>query len=252
MRLQRRYLYLSLWLTVFCGLSSTVHAHTYRLVTTAFKPFTDPKHEKGGFLVEIARQALAKRGHKINVTYLPWARAMREAATGRYDGLLSAFYNEERAKTFYFSAPLNTTKMVLVGLRDKIKKTSYKSLSELAPYTIAIGHKWAYSEAFEKNTVLNKYAVNDEPTGIRMLYNNRVDLFAVNIDQFNYAIKHMPEFNRQRAVVLEPEISINDHHIAASRLTPSSLDFLAEFNTGLAAIKASGEYANIKHEFFGF
>ena len=252
MRLQRRYFYLGLLLALFCALSGSVHAQTYRLVTTAFKPFTDPNHAKGGFLTEVARQALAQRGHKIDVTYLPWARAMREAESGRYDGLLSAFYNEERAQKFYFSAPLNTTKMVLVGLRDKIKQTSYKSLSELASYTIAVGHKWAYSEAFEKSTILNKYGVNDEPTGIRMLYNDRVDLFAVNLDQFNYAIKHMPEFDRQRAVVLEPEISINDHHIAASRLTPSSLDFLAEFNTGLAAIKANGAYANIKHEFFGF
>lgn len=230
-----------------------VKAETFHLVTAPFKPFTDPDHPKGGFLVEVARQALALRGHEIKVDFRPWARAMREAEAGRYNGLLSAFYNEERGKLFHFSAPLNTTKMVLVGLQGRIPHlNTYNTYRELRSYRIAIGRKWAYSEEFEKNKDLLKTIVNNEPAGIRMLFNNRVALFAVNIDQFYASIAELPEFNAADVKILEPPISKNDQHIAASRKLENSTKFLSEFNTGLAALKANGGYDKIRNGFFGF
>jgi polar amino acid transport system substrate-binding protein len=227
-------------------------ADNFRLVTAPFKPFTDPDHPKGGFLVEIATEALALRGHQLSIEYRPWARALSDAENGRYDGILSAFYNEERAEKFHFSAPLNTTKMVFVGLRKKMTQTHYNTLSDLKDYTIGVGRKWAYSEEFAQNTELKKSIVNDEPSGIRMLFSERIDLFAVNIDQFHKAISELPDYVLDETYVLDPAISINDHHIAASRQLPNSEKFLAEFNTGLAALKASGRYRAIKTEFFGF
>ncbi len=244
---------LAIFLLFFSLSPLTAKADTYRLVTAPFKPFTDPTHPKGGFLVEVARQALALRGHEMEVDYRPWARAMKAASTGRYDGLLSAFYNDERGKVFYFSAPLNTTKMMFVGLKKRVyPKKSYTSLSELTTYRIAVGRKWAYSEEFEKSTDLIKTIVNDEPSGIRMLYNERVGLFAVNNDQFYATIANMPQYNVEDSFMLHPPISTNDQHIAAPREIEGSLKFLSEFNTGLAALKASGGYEKIRNGFFGF
>lgn len=227
-------------------------ADTYRLVTAAFKPFTDPNHPKGGFLVEIAREALKTQGHKIKIEYRPWPRAMAAAENGRYDGLLSAFYNSERGKTFYFSAPLNTTQMVFVGMKEHFSNFGYASLNDLTNYKIAVGRKWAYSEEFESNQKLNKVNVNDEPHGIKLLYNNRVDLFAVNSDQFKNTIISLKDYPSEKSLILSPAISTNDQHIAAPRSSEKSLKFLSDFNTGLAAIKANGTYSRIRADFFGF
>lgn len=233
-------------------LPAAAYADQFSLVTTPFKPFTDPTHPKGGFLVEITRQALALRGHELTIEYRPWARAISEAKNDRYDGLLSAFYNDERAKDFHFSAPLNTTQMVLIGLRDKMISAQYSNFSDLKNYTIGIGRKWAYSKEFESHDELIKSTVNDEITGIRMLFSNRIDLFAVNIDQFKYAIHINDDFHVNKTFILQPPISTNDQHIAASRTKPNSKKFLNEFNTGLAALKANGGYQKIKTQFFGF
>lgn len=234
------------------SLSSVAKADSFHLVTAPFKPFTDPDHPKGGFLVEVARQALALRGHELKVDYRPWARAMSDAKNGRYDGLLSAFYNEERGKVFHFSAPLNTTKMMFVGRRDQNTPERYGNFSELKDYIIGVGRKWAYCEEFEQNKDLQKSTVNDEPSGIRMLFNKRIDLFAVNIDQYKNTINLMGEFDVHDTIILEPAISTNDQHIAAPRALATSEIFLSEFNTGLAALKANGGYQKIKIRFFGF
>ncbi len=238
---------------ILCLISAgTAQAETFRLVTAPFKPFADPKDPQGGFLVKVAREALALRGHKLEMEYRPWARAMAEAANQRFDGLLSAFYNNDRAEHFYFSAPINTTRMVFISLRDTFPTTVYHNLDDLIPYRIAIGRKWAYSAEFEQNKKLNKNVVNDEPSGIRMLFNKRIDLFAVNLDQFHYHIDHMDEYDISKTQVLEPSISVNDQHIAASINAPRSLYFLSEFNTGLAALKASGKYNDIRTSYFRF
>jgi len=239
---------------LFCLLAicTPAKADSFHLVTAPFKPFTDPDHPRGGFLVEITRQALALRGHELKIDYRPWARALNDAQNGSYDGLLSAYYNDERGKNFQFSAPLNTTKMMFVGLRDKNIPTRYKEFSELKEYNIGVGRKWAYCEKFEKNKELKKSTVNDEPSGIRMLFNNRIDLFAVNIDQYKNTISLMNEFDVHETLILEPAISTNDQHIAAPRTLPTSGIFLSEFNTGLAALKANGGYQKIKTQFFGF
>ncbi|SCA55748.1 putative ABC transporter, periplasmic amino acid-binding protein [Candidatus Terasakiella magnetica] len=233
-------------------LSAPAFAGTFNLVTAPFKPFTNPDHEKGGFLVEVARQALKLRGHEMTITYRPWARALAEASQGKYDGLLSAFYNDERAKSFHFSAPLNTTKMVFVGLKEQFKSKQYSSLNELSPYLIGVGRKWAYSKEFESHTGLTKVTVNDEPKGIQLLFHKRIELFAVNVDQYHSAITKLDQFNVNQSVILEPAISTNDQHIAASRVLPNSEKFLSEFNTGLAALKANGGYNKIRNGFFGF
>lgn len=227
-------------------------ADTFKLVTAPFEPFTDPNNQTGGFLVEIARKAFAHQGHNVIVDFHPWARAMKEAEMGRYDGLLSAFYNEERGKKFHFSSPLNTTQMVFVGLRKNFDTPYYDSLDDLKPYRIALGRKWAYSAEFENHIGLKKETVDDEPEGIHLLFNGRIDLFAVNIDQYRNAISKMNDYDISRSIIMNPAISVNDQHIAAPRNSPSSEKMLSIFNTGMAAIKANGSYQETRKVFFGF
>lgn len=246
-----RRLICSLCLT-FVFATQPAQAETYHLVTAAFKPFTDPDHPKGGFLVDIARQAFAQAGHDIKVSFHPWPRAIKEAETGRADGLLSAFYSPERAKFFHFSAPLNTTRMVFIGLRSTTASPYYSELEDLSSLRIATGRKWAYSAEFNTATFLKKEMVDNEQQGIHLLYNGRVDLFAVNIDQYRNAIAKMSEYDINKSLILTPPISINDHHIAVSHNLPDAMKLLTDFNTGLAALKASGGYQQTRKRFFGF
>ncbi|MTI09832.1 substrate-binding periplasmic protein [Curvivirga aplysinae] len=230
--------------------SRSGYAETYRLVTASFAPFTSQDSATGGFLVELTREALKIREHDLEIDFKPWARALKEAANGRYDGLLSAFYNEERAKIFHFSAPLNTTKMVFAAHKDKVLFDTYSNFDQLKSYRLATGLKWAYSNEFENYTGFNKQTVKNEPTGIKLLYHDRIDIFAVNADQLKYNLLNMPEYDPNNIKILSPAISQNDQHIASTIQSEGSLKFLSEFNTGLAAIKANGTYEKIYNRHF--
>ena len=57
------------------GFIQNIQAREFNLVTAPFAPFTDPNHETGGFLVELAREALNSRGHQMKIEYKPSRRA---------------------------------------------------------------------------------------------------------------------------------------------------------------------------------
>lgn len=239
-------------MTLLATYNQPLRAETFNLVTATFAPFTDPSHPKGGFLVELTRAALQTQGHDLRVTYYPWPRALKEAEEGHFDGLLSAYYSEERAQKFYFSAPLNRTQMVLVGLKDNYTTMPhYASLDDLKDHTIGTGRKWAYNKEFDSREDLTKIPVKDEATGIKLLFTKRIDLFAVNEQQFKATLNKIPNIDSNQVMSLSPTLSFNDQHIAATKKNDASHKFLCEINTGLAAIRANGTLDKIKATYFG-
>lgn len=249
-RLTRQILLLAV-MAIAMLLHSAAKADSFRFVTTPFVPFTNPDADKDGFLGEIAHEVMERQGHQLEIVYRPWARALAEAEKADFDGLLSAFYNEERGKVFYFSAPLNSTHMVLAGMSGRFgAQPRYKSLTDFKGMDIAVGRKWAYSEAFDNYDGFRRVLVGNEAAGIRMLFADRVDLLAVNVDQFRSVIRTMPGHNSDMVTILTPAISSNDQHLAVSRQAANGLQLLADFNTGLAALKASGRYTAIRNNHF--
>ncbi|MGO1119141.1 substrate-binding periplasmic protein [Rhodovibrionaceae bacterium A322] len=223
---------------------SAAVARTYHLVTAEFWPFTGKYLPDGGMLVSIAREALAAQGHELIVSYRPWSRAMMEVKAGTYDGLLSAFYTEERAREFLFSRPINDTWMVLLAKAPQ-EKNSYSSYEEFAGKTIAVGRNWAYSPEFSSSPVFSRYEVNDEISGIKMLLAERIDYFAVNFHQALFNLKQAG-LKRSDFVFLLPAISNNSQHLAAPRTRQGSKELIAEFDKGLLALQQSGRLQEIK------
>lgn len=227
-------------------------ADHFRLVTARFLPFTDPDDPKQGYLVHLTRRALALNGHSLEVTFQPWPRALMSAANGKFDGILSAFYTIQRGQDYYFSSPLNATEMVLIGLKNNFPTPYYANYDALENKRVAIGRKWAYSDAFNQSNSLVRHFVNDEKTAINLLYHQRVDLIAINKDQFHENLKRLKEHDPDAVQILHPSISQNLQYVAASKHNSNSLYFLAELNNGIAAMRSSGEFDRIHKEFFDF
>jgi len=227
-------------------------ADHFQLVTAPFIPFTNPQDPQQGYLVELTRQALAINGHSLEVTFQPWPRALLNAAHGHFDGVISAYYTEERARDFYYSSPLNTTEMVFIGLKENIDIERYFSLNALKRYSIAVGRKWAYSKEFDHNKKLNKTTVNDEQSAIKLLYNKRIDLIAINQDQFVENLRHLKEYDPGKITILQPAIAQTHNYVAAPKTHSKSLYFIAELNNGIADLRASGQLDALRKDYLGF
>ena len=70
------------------------------LATDPWPPYYGPDLENQGYFTEISRAAFQRAGYQLVVEFVPWKRALKMAKTGKYDGVLGAFYNDERTQWF--------------------------------------------------------------------------------------------------------------------------------------------------------
>ncbi len=75
-------------------------ADTVRFITVDWPPFFAGDLPKGGFTVEIARQALKRKGHTMEITFAPWKRATFATRKGEYHGLFGCWLNNEYRRNF--------------------------------------------------------------------------------------------------------------------------------------------------------
>ena len=81
---------------------------TFKAIASPFPPFTCPDLENNGVAWEICKTAFETQGYTVTLRFAPWARAMEESKHGRYDGLLPAYWTEERTQWFLYPMPLVT------------------------------------------------------------------------------------------------------------------------------------------------
>ena len=78
-------------------------ADTVTLATLDWSPFYGKDLPKKGYIAEIARQALERKGHKMTLEFMPWTRAMYTVKQGVYHGLFGCWFNNEIKDDYYFS-----------------------------------------------------------------------------------------------------------------------------------------------------
>ena len=88
---------------LFFILSTQLYADVITLRTDLWCPYAcDPKSDKPGFMIEIAREIFEKHGHSVDYDVLNWARAIDEVKMGKYNGLVgcSKFSSESEGLEF--------------------------------------------------------------------------------------------------------------------------------------------------------
>ena len=76
----------------------------------AWEPFYGPDLPEGGFVMVLMREAFAKAGREVVISYQPWTRALLTTEMSRNDAAVGAYYTADRAKTF--SIPIPFTPMM--------------------------------------------------------------------------------------------------------------------------------------------
>jgi polar amino acid transport system substrate-binding protein len=77
-------------LPMFC-VAALSAADTVTLRADAYMPFNgDPKAERAGSIIEIAKRVFTKAGYTVDYQIMPWTRAMEEVKTGKFDGAVAA------------------------------------------------------------------------------------------------------------------------------------------------------------------
>lgn len=99
------------WPGVLLGLLLTTagaQADTLRVATLDWAPYVGPDLPGKGLASRILDEALALDGHRAELVFLPWQRALKEAAEGRFDALMPAYLSPERRELFHATIPCST------------------------------------------------------------------------------------------------------------------------------------------------
>ncbi len=215
-------------------------AEKLRLVADPWPPFTDALLLNGGLATDIVNTALRRAGYTTLYEQVPWARAMLGLSQGRHDVLINAWFSEERTKIGQFSAEYLLNRVRLIKRRESTIGTL--THEQLHKYMIAVVRGYAYSPAFDSDTLLQKVPVQNFSTAIRMLAAERVDLTLEDEYVARYNLTMEPDEVRDRVEFLPGSLSENSLHILVSLKNPHHEKIVADFDREIAAMKADGTY----------
>ena len=217
---------------------------TITLATLPWEPFYGPDLEDEGYLTALAREAFKRAGYNCEIKYMPWNRALELSKKGKYDGALGIFYNEDRARFFEFSSPLDESRMTFF---TKTGKTiSYKNLKDLKQYKIGQVLGYHYTEEFNTANFLTKYRSYSTEVNVNLLLRDKIDMLIASEKVMTYLInnkfpKHKPIFKK-----IYPQLISNKLHISISKKKNGAKQIINDFNCELENMKKDGTFNKIK------
>ncbi|MFG0850106.1 substrate-binding periplasmic protein [Pseudomonas sp. FYR_2] len=228
-------------------LATPVPGHAkLRLVADNWPPFTDASMPGGGLATSIVTTALTRAGYASAVEEAPWARALLGISEGRYDVLINAWQSDSRARIGQFSSAYLTNRIRL--LQRTGDEFRYQRQSDLYPYSIAVVRDYAYSPEFDGDTRLNKVAVRNFSSAVRMLAAGRVNLAVEDEYVARYNLQREPQEVRDGVMLVEPPLGENTLHILVSLKHPEHARIVERFERAVVAMKADGSYARLLRE----
>lgn len=152
------------------------------LASTAWCPYICDDENKPGFIVEYLRHSLADHDIHLEISILPWSRAIHMAQKGALDGLATAT-NVEAPDFFFTTTPTGSYQMCFFSRPND--SFSYTGRASLTNKTIGAVKDYGYGEPIdsmvsqpeEHERVELLSTSNPLYSLIGMLETSRIDLF---------------------------------------------------------------------------
>lgn len=219
------------------------------LVTDSWVPYYGPNIKNNGYFAHLVKEAFKRKGYSLTIHFRPWKRALITAKTGKFDGILGAFYTKERLKYFEYSKPIDKSKIVFFTKKNRDIK--YKNLNDLKPYLIGIVRDYHYSDNFKKfKSKLKLYESTDTNHNIKLLLYNRLDLVLGSKNVILDLIEKNYKNDISKFKILETPLIYNNLYVPISKKNKNYQQIINDFNEGLAEIKKDGTFDKIVNLYF--
>lgn len=210
--------------------------------TGEWPPWTGAYLRGHGAVLDIVRQAFARRGYDVRFEFYTWQRAFELMALGEVNASAYWYHRDKYDDIALFSAPLNMEEHVFVHLRSKEIKP-WKTLEDLAGYRIGAAIGLSYSDEFwrlAEEGVLNVQAVLDDELNMKKLLDNRIDMYPVTRSMMEYALRDKYRDIRDKVAMTKTSFCKSAGHLLFPRERPESKRLCEEFNAGLNEILQDG------------
>lgn len=221
----------------------SVQAEKITAVGDPWPPFLDPNQASKGIISEIATAAYATQGYELEMTFVPWARAVAGVKNASFDLILATWLTEERTKFLMFSDPyLNNS---LKFIKKKGSDFEYSDLNSLTGKSVGVVRGYGYSDDFLSADNFKRPEANRFIGNIRKLVAGRIDLTLEDeIVAKAIIAKEQPEL-LDEIEFSKTAYSTNALYVTSGLANTKHKELIEAFNKGLAEIKKSGEYDKI-------
>lgn len=244
--------FIFIFILFFCGnviSKEKKELKVIKLATVDYLPYYGKDVKDNGPFSEITREAFKNAGYKLELHFIPWARALKMAKKGKiYQGLLGAWDNEERRKDFLYTNEILPSDIHFLTT-EKLKDFKFTSLKDFKGYKIGVIRGYSYYKEFYENEQLRKIVLNNEVDLINALKTHKVDfiidskLILLGLIKDNY-----PE-EKSNFHLIYPPAAKQPLYNTISKKYPNAEIIIKEFNQSLEDLKKDGEIEKILKNF---
>lgn len=218
------------------------------LVTEDYPPYGFVEDGKlTGIAVDLVEVLFERIDQPIEVTLLPWTRALKMTELGEADGIFTTFYSDERAQYLdYVKEPLAYEAQYIYHLATT-DMTFRDSITGLSGYRIGIVQDYYLGEAFEKaksEGVLQVEENTDIETNIQKLLDKKIDIM---IDHRNSTLFRLKKLGLTEKIKesANPFRKPESLHLCFSKKSKVDETMMLRIEEELKAMKKDGTYQNI-------
>lgn len=235
-----------LLLALLLSLPAYAQADSLRLVTgDDYAPFTGKALPAGGMLTQVVQRALAKRQIASSLDWRPWNRGYMKTLQGEYDATFPYVRSPQREAEYLYSTPLFVAEQHLFSRASEpfeIDKPASMQGKRLC-YPLGWHPPKIIQDLLEQN-LLTRHS----PTGLKecahLLLLGRDDFFVADKRLGEAALRStgapLSQFRSSTSA-----LSSSALHLIVPRTHPRAAAIIEQFNQGLAALQASGEYQRL-------
>ena len=233
---------------LFAAVLGSVQAQNKELVvgsSATYRPFAyeNPNKEIVGYDIDIIKAVAQKSGLQIKIVNTPWTGIFAALNNGDVDLVISGVtINDKRKQSYDFSMPYFEARQLIAVQKDSAAKT----LKDLAGKKIGVvtgstGDDTASREFGKTNPDIRRF--ESTPVVISELVNSGIDAAIGD----NGVIAFRAQEHKQLKTVNDPAFPKEFFGIVVKQGNKALLD---KINSGMAAIKADGSYAQIYKKWF--
>lgn len=205
-----------------------------------------------GILLEIAKRAFSKQGLHVSYQVVPWARAIEETRTGKYDAIMGAYKSD--APDFIFpEQALAVSHDVFFVSKDS--KWKYVNLASLSHVSLGVIRDYAYGEPldsyiakhFEDPTRIQVSSGDDAlKASVKKLLSGRLQVVVEDRAVMSYYIQQ----NKLQGQIIEAgEVGSDNVFIAFSPAKPNSKKWARLISDTMLELKSSGAYDQLMSKY---
>jgi polar amino acid transport system substrate-binding protein len=236
---------------LFLTVSAFSAASQTRLATTEYPPYVNlDGNEVNGVAVELIEYMYGELGKTIDISVLPWGRALANTSSGKIEGIFPTFKTTEREGFAIFMNEVLFDENI-IAVKNSVSQKIW-SQDNFKNLTVCLVNNWSYGAKFDalvKQKIFGRIVhVKAARQCLEILLLNRVDFWVNNEFGFRYlAAIHEVEKNIHFETKI---IDSTSSYLAFSKKGKITKEEIVKLDAILKQMKINGEYEQLIDIYF--